>query len=164
MTEHEPFDLDDPYLVRLRSLALALPGAAEKLVVGHPAFYTRKVFAYFAMSRKVDGGWEIEDQAGAVREFDLLVVGNGHHDDNLHRDSTSDSPSSGSARRQSSIGSGSSRATRRVRARSRPPRVVSSTSMSTPKPAGRSRCLNACARWWRTCGRIEGGDLKRFSR
>ena len=58
MTEHEPFDLDDPYLVRLRSLALALPGAAEKLVVGHPAFYTRKVFAYFAMSRKVDGVWE----------------------------------------------------------------------------------------------------------
>ena len=58
MTEHEPFDLDDPYLVRLRSLALALPGAAEKLVVGHPAFYTRKIFAYFAMSRKVDGVWE----------------------------------------------------------------------------------------------------------
>ena len=26
-----------------------------------------------------DGRWDIEDQAGAVREFDLLVVGNGHH-------------------------------------------------------------------------------------
>lgn len=25
------------------------------------------------------GGWEIEDQAGARREFDLLVVANGHH-------------------------------------------------------------------------------------
>ncbi len=30
-------------------------------------------------ARHVDGRWEIEDQAGAVREFDLLVVGNGHH-------------------------------------------------------------------------------------
>jgi cation diffusion facilitator CzcD-associated flavoprotein CzcO len=25
------------------------------------------------------GGWEIEDQAGALRRFDLLVVANGHH-------------------------------------------------------------------------------------
>ncbi|MGV0741846.1 flavin-containing monooxygenase [Mycolicibacterium sp. XJ870] len=30
-------------------------------------------------SRTDDGGWEIEDQAGARREFDLLVVANGHH-------------------------------------------------------------------------------------
>jgi hypothetical protein len=30
-------------------------------------------------ARQVDGGWEITDQAGATREFDLLVVGNGHH-------------------------------------------------------------------------------------
>lgn len=29
--------------------------------------------------RRVDGGWEITDQAGAVRRFDLLVVANGHH-------------------------------------------------------------------------------------
>lgn len=47
----------DPYLVRLRAIALALPGAAEKLVVGHPAFYTTKVFGYFGMSYKVDGQW-----------------------------------------------------------------------------------------------------------
>lgn len=40
---------------RVRAIALALPGAAEKLVVGHPAFYTRKVFAYLGMSYKVDG-------------------------------------------------------------------------------------------------------------
>ena len=25
------------------------------------------------------GGWEILDQAGDTRRFDLLVVGNGHH-------------------------------------------------------------------------------------
>lgn len=54
----EPFDLSDPLLVRVRELALALPGAAEKLVVGQPAFYTRKVFAYFGMSQKIDGEWE----------------------------------------------------------------------------------------------------------
>ncbi len=30
-------------------------------------------------ARPHDGGWEIEDQAGATRQFDLLVVGNGHH-------------------------------------------------------------------------------------
>ncbi|MHC9293111.1 flavin-containing monooxygenase [Mycobacterium sp. LTG2003] len=30
-------------------------------------------------SRADGGGWEIEDQAGARRRFDLLVVANGHH-------------------------------------------------------------------------------------
>jgi len=30
-------------------------------------------------ARPVDGGWEIVDQAGTTRQFDLLVVGNGHH-------------------------------------------------------------------------------------
>ncbi|CAN5635715.1 NAD(P)-binding domain-containing protein [soil metagenome] len=30
-------------------------------------------------ARQVDGGWEITDQAGTTREYDLLVVGNGHH-------------------------------------------------------------------------------------
>ena len=29
--------------------------------------------------RRDGGGWLIEDQSGAQREFDLLVVGNGHH-------------------------------------------------------------------------------------
>lgn len=43
----------DEHLARLRAIALALPDAQEKLVVGHPAFYTRKVFAYYAMSYKV---------------------------------------------------------------------------------------------------------------
>ena len=30
-------------------------------------------------ARLADGGWEITDQAGDVRRFDLLVVANGHH-------------------------------------------------------------------------------------
>ena len=32
------------------------------------------------------GGWEIEDQAGALRRFDLLVVANGHHWDPRYAD------------------------------------------------------------------------------
>lgn len=51
------FDPLHPALVRVRQLALGLPGAAEKLVVGHPAFYTRKVFAYFGMSYKTGDTW-----------------------------------------------------------------------------------------------------------
>lgn len=55
---HPPrFDEDDPLLGRLRELALALPGADEKVSHGHPAFFTTKVFAYYGGSRKVDGEW-----------------------------------------------------------------------------------------------------------
>lgn len=49
------FDDDDPVLARVRELALALPGAAEKVSHGRPAFYTTKVFAYYGGSVKVDG-------------------------------------------------------------------------------------------------------------
>lgn len=41
------YEPDDPYLVRLRELCLALPEAAEKESHGHPSFYTKKVFAVF---------------------------------------------------------------------------------------------------------------------
>ena len=45
---HPPrYDEDDPLLARLRSLALALPGAQEKVSHGRPTFFTRKVFAIF---------------------------------------------------------------------------------------------------------------------
>ena len=45
---HPPrFEEDDPILARLRGLALALPGAAEKVSHGRPTFFTRKVFAIF---------------------------------------------------------------------------------------------------------------------
>lgn len=49
------FDDADPYLARIRAVALAFPDAAEKISHGHPAFYTTKVFAYFGGSVKVDG-------------------------------------------------------------------------------------------------------------
>jgi predicted DNA-binding protein (MmcQ/YjbR family) len=51
------FDDDDPFLGRVRELALALPEAAEKVSHGRPAFFTKKVFAYYGGSHKVDGEW-----------------------------------------------------------------------------------------------------------
>ena len=41
------FDAADPYLVRLREVCLALPGADEKVSHGRPSFFTRKVFAVY---------------------------------------------------------------------------------------------------------------------
>ena len=51
------FDDDDPLLARVRALAGALPGALEKISHGHPAFYTKKVFAYDGGSLKQEGAW-----------------------------------------------------------------------------------------------------------
>lgn len=52
------FDDDDPYLQRVRELAGSLPGVATKVSHGRPAFFTKKVFAYYGGSLKVDGEWE----------------------------------------------------------------------------------------------------------
>jgi predicted DNA-binding protein (MmcQ/YjbR family) len=49
------FDDDDPVLARVRELALAMPGAQEKVSHGRPAFFTKKVFCYYGGSVKVDG-------------------------------------------------------------------------------------------------------------
>lgn len=46
------FDAADPLLARLRSIALAMPGAAEKVSHGRPAFFTTKVFAYYGGTTK----------------------------------------------------------------------------------------------------------------
>lgn len=51
------FDDDDPWLAHVRELALTLPGAAEKVSHGRPAFFTTKVFAYYGGSVKLDGTW-----------------------------------------------------------------------------------------------------------
>ena len=48
---------DDPVLARVRHIALGLPEAAEKVSHGRPAFFTRKVFAYYGGSERVDGEW-----------------------------------------------------------------------------------------------------------
>ena len=51
------FDDDDLCLQRVRELSAALPGSAEKISHGRPAFHTKKVFAYYGGSLKVDGEW-----------------------------------------------------------------------------------------------------------
>lgn len=61
------FEDDDPVLARVRALALALPGAAEKISHGRPAFYTTKVFAYYGGSIKVDGEYRRHDPSLVVR-------------------------------------------------------------------------------------------------
>ena len=57
------YDPNDPLLARVREIALALPGSDEKESHGRPAFYTRKVFAYYGGSVRVHGVWEQHDQA-----------------------------------------------------------------------------------------------------
>jgi predicted DNA-binding protein (MmcQ/YjbR family) len=60
------FDADDPILQRVREIALALPGASEKVSHGRPAFFTTKVFAYYGGSIKIDGSYEQHDQSLVV--------------------------------------------------------------------------------------------------
>ena len=57
------YDPKDPMLARIREIALAFPEAAEKESHGRPAFYTKKVFAYYSGSEKVDGEWVQHPQA-----------------------------------------------------------------------------------------------------
>lgn len=54
---------DDPVLARVRQLALGMPGSAEKISHGRPAFYTTKIFAYYGGSVKVDGVWVEHEQS-----------------------------------------------------------------------------------------------------
>lgn len=57
------YDPDDPLLALVRQIALTFPGSDEKESHGRPAFFTRKVFAYYGGSNKVDGDWVPHDQA-----------------------------------------------------------------------------------------------------
>jgi hypothetical protein len=60
------FDEADPFLHRVRELALAFPDAAEKVSHGRPAFFTTKVFAYYGGSVKVDGVYQQHEHAVLV--------------------------------------------------------------------------------------------------
>ena len=51
------FDEDDRFLARVRDVALAFPTPAEKVSHGRAAFFTKKVFASYGGSLKVDGDW-----------------------------------------------------------------------------------------------------------
>lgn len=63
MAHPRMYDPVDPLLGRVREIALALPGAAEKESHGRPAFFTQKVFAYFGGSIRIDGDWVAHDHA-----------------------------------------------------------------------------------------------------
>jgi len=64
------FDEDDPVLARVRAVALALPGAAEKIAHGRPVFFTTRVFAYYGGSVRTGGDWERHD-AALILQADL---------------------------------------------------------------------------------------------
>lgn len=61
------FDDDDPFLERIRRLAASLPNTSEKVSHGRPAFFTKKVFAYYGGSLKVDGEWIQHPQSIVVQ-------------------------------------------------------------------------------------------------
>lgn len=61
------FDDDDPCLTRVRDIAASLPGSAEKVSHGRPALHTKKVFAYYGGSVKVDGDWVQHPRSIVVR-------------------------------------------------------------------------------------------------
>ena len=52
MTHPIMFDDDEPFLTRLRELALAFPDAEERIAHGRPHFRVRKVFAVYGSSTK----------------------------------------------------------------------------------------------------------------
>ncbi|WP_323096297.1 MmcQ/YjbR family DNA-binding protein [Intrasporangium sp. YIM S08009] len=66
----------DPYLTRLRTICLALPGADEKVSHGRPNFFTRKVFAVYGGVVKGDHDPEPFRQALLVlpEETDRLAL------------------------------------------------------------------------------------------
>lgn len=70
MTHPLMFDDDDPLLLRVREIAFGLPQVAEKVSHGRPAFYTRKVFAYYGGSLRVAGQW-IQHPQSVVLSGDL---------------------------------------------------------------------------------------------
>lgn len=65
MAHPQMFDADDPVLAWFRTVALSFPEAQEKVSHGRPAFFTKKVFAYFGAAEKHVTG-EIEQHPHAV--------------------------------------------------------------------------------------------------
>jgi predicted DNA-binding protein (MmcQ/YjbR family) len=57
MEHPKMFDDGDPLLHRVSALALAFPGAEMKVSHGRPAFFTKKIFAYYGGSIKGANEW-----------------------------------------------------------------------------------------------------------
>lgn len=60
------FDEGDAALQRIREIALAFPGAAERVSHGRPNFFTTKTFCYY-------GGSERGDHVGARHDRAILI-------------------------------------------------------------------------------------------
>jgi predicted DNA-binding protein (MmcQ/YjbR family) len=67
MAHPQMFEDDDPFLAKVRAIALEFPGAAEKVSFGRPTFFTKKVFVYFGSSVRTDGAWIAHDQSVLVQ-------------------------------------------------------------------------------------------------
>lgn len=61
------FDADDPVLARVREIALGLPGAAEKVSHGRVVFFTKKLFAWYGGSVKVDGAYVQHERSVCIK-------------------------------------------------------------------------------------------------
>ena len=60
------FEDDDPYLVRLRRVALAFPGAEERIAHGRPGFRAGKFFAWYGGSTKGAAGTRVPYDRGLL--------------------------------------------------------------------------------------------------
>jgi hypothetical protein len=67
MSHPQMFDDDDPFLAKVRAIALEFPSAAEKISFGRPTFYTKKVFVYYGSSVRDDGTWIAHNQSVLVQ-------------------------------------------------------------------------------------------------
>lgn len=61
------FDEQDATLARVRAIALAFPGAAERISHGRPNFFTTKTFCYYGGSERGEGDRVRHDHAILVR-------------------------------------------------------------------------------------------------
>ena len=66
MAHPQMFDDGDPTLARVRALADGLPGTDMKVSHGRPAFFTKKIFAYYGGSVKADGEYVQHEHAVMV--------------------------------------------------------------------------------------------------
>ena len=66
MAHPQMFDDDDPYLARLRAVALAFPDAVEVISHGRPNFRARKVFAVYGSGTKGPAATRVRYDHGLV--------------------------------------------------------------------------------------------------
>ncbi|MFT4137138.1 MmcQ/YjbR family DNA-binding protein [Microbacterium sp.] len=67
MAHPQMFEDDDPFLARVRAIAMEFPEASERISHGRPNFYTTRTFCYYGGSVRRDGQWIAHDRAVLVR-------------------------------------------------------------------------------------------------